>query len=86
MAILKKKSKYLKVGEVFLQVYIYIYTLQYSSIYIYIYIYKHLNIDVVNILMLFFWLMEFDFIIKIIRKHLKSDIIVGDIFGVLFQV
>ncbi len=75
MTIKKIKSKYLKVGEMFLHIYIYIY----------IYI-KHLNIDVVNISMLFFCLMEFFFIIKIIFNHLKSEVIVGDIFGVLFQV
>jgi len=57
------------------------------QVYIYIYIYiKHFNIDVVNNLMLFFWLMEFVFIIKIIPNHLKNDVIVGDILGVFFQV
>jgi hypothetical protein len=45
------------------------------------------NIDVVNILVLFFWLMEFIFFItKIIPNLMKSDIIVGDTFGVLFEV
>jgi len=46
------KFKYLKISEIFLQVF------DFS--------FKHLNIDVVNILRSFFWLMEFVFIIKII--------------------
>jgi hypothetical protein len=47
---------------------------------------SHFNIDVANILIKFFWLMEFVFITKIIPNPLKVDIIVGDIFGLFFQV
>jgi hypothetical protein len=68
----KRKFKYLKVGEMFLQ--------------IFGFFFKHLNIDVVNILILFFWLLKFVFIIKIILNPLKSDIVIGDIFGVLFEI
>jgi hypothetical protein len=66
---LKIKFKYLKVGEMFLQVFGFSF--------------KHLNIDVVNILI---WLMEFVFITKIIPNPLKSNIIVEDIFEVVFEV
>ncbi len=66
---LKIKFKYLKVGEMFLQVFGFFF--------------KHLNIDVVNILI---WLMEFVFITKIIPNPLKSNIIVEDIFEVVFEV
>jgi len=68
------KFKYLKVGELFSQVFGCFF--------------MHLNIDVVNILILVFWSMEFVFIIKIIPNDVivKNDVIVGDIFGVLFQI
>jgi hypothetical protein len=59
-----KKLKYLKVGVIFLQMYIYIF-------------FKHFNIDVVNILILFFWLVDIFFITKIIPNHWKNDLIVG---------
>jgi hypothetical protein len=45
MVVQKIKFKYLKVSEIFLQVYTFFF--------------KHLNIDVVNILIYIFWLMEF---------------------------
>jgi hypothetical protein len=45
VAILKIKFKYLEVGEMFWQVFGFLF--------------KHLNIDVVNILIYIFWLMEF---------------------------
>jgi hypothetical protein len=46
------KFKYLKVGEMFLQVFGFFF--------------KHLNIDVVNILIYIFWLIQLVFITKII--------------------
>jgi hypothetical protein len=52
MIVWKIKFKYLKVGEMFLQVFGFFP--------------KHFNIDVVNILIYYFWLIEFVFIIKII--------------------
>jgi hypothetical protein len=48
--------------------------------------FRHFNIDAMNILIIFFWLMEFVFITKIIPNPLKSDVIVGDTFGVFFQL
>jgi len=48
----KIKFKYLKINEIFLQVYGFLF--------------KCLNSDVMNILILFLWLMEFFFITKII--------------------
>jgi len=43
------------------------------------------NIDAVNIL-IFFWSMEFIFIIEFIPNFLNTNIIFENIFGVLFQV
>jgi hypothetical protein len=71
-AIWKIKFKYLKVAEMFLQ--------------IFGFFFKHLNIDFVNILIYLFWLMEFVFITKIIPNLLKNEFIIGDIFGVFFQI
>jgi hypothetical protein len=45
VAIWKIKFKYLKIGEMFLQVFGFLF--------------KHLNIDVVNLLIYIFWLMKF---------------------------
>jgi len=41
----------------------------------------HLNIDVGNIPILFFWLMEYVFIIKIIPNLLKMKTILGILLG-----